>query len=223
MEENAQAKSILAEMILYMSEKRVHMEITTRCRLACLRCDRTFLNDKKELVQTDLSMEVIERYAASDFERMILCGSYGDPIYHPHFLEAIKVFKNAGKAIDIHTNGSGKKLSWWKELLSILDERDEIYFAIDGLDDTLSNYRINYTKKDFDQFLKIVEISKEYKCVLSWIFIVFRFNEHQIEDVKMLANKIGINLTLRKSARWYSKDDPLMPLNKEWVSSGSIV
>jgi hypothetical protein len=63
----------------------------------------------------------------------------------------------------------------------------------------------------------------EYGLNPIWIFIAFRFNEHQVEEAKARATEIGINFCLRKSARWDSKDDILKPTDKNLISFKSIV
>jgi hypothetical protein len=182
------------------------------------------MNNEGTLKISDMSLDVIEKYAKSDrFEAFILCGSLGDCIYHPKFFDVIKTLKAHNKIVEIFTNGSGKKLEWWKELLSMLDERDSIFFAIDGMYETVSKYRINYTEKDFYQFIEIVKLSKAYKAKINWVFIVFNFNEHQIDDAKVLAKELGISLKIRKSSRWSGINDPLIPKDKNLISKASIV
>jgi len=202
--------------------KTAHIEITNRCRLSCSKCNRTFLLNNKDLnfkPSNDIDFKIIEKYANSNFERYLLCGSRGDPIYHPKFLEIIKILKFKDKKLHIHTNGSGKKIEWWKKLFSILDSDDIIWFAIDGMADTCHNYRVNFTSDDFNQAMNIMKIARhEYELNPIWVFIPFSFNEHQIEDAKNLAYKLDIMFCLRKSARWFIKEDPLLPEDRNLIS-----
>lgn len=192
------------------SKKTAHIELTTRCRLSCPKCDRTL---DKNLKIVDISLEAIIKYATSDFEKFILCGSYGDPIYHPKFIEIIKILKQHKKIIHIHTNGSGKTSSFWESLYCLLDDQDVVWFSMDGLEDTCGLYRVNFTTNDYKNNLEWMKLSTKYKVNVIWIFIAFNFNEHQIEHAKQLAKSMGIIFCLRKSARWINNSDPLKPKN----------
>jgi len=205
-------------------KKTIHLELTTKCRLECPKCDRTIALDKGTLVNTDMPFELVEKYASNDeYSKFTLCGSFGDPIYYPRFLDIIKTFKDNNKTVDIFTNSSGKKLDWWHELFSMLDPNDKIWFGIDGLEDTCGMYRVNFTEKDFHFAMQLMKIARhEYGLNPIWIFIAFRFNEHQVEEAKMRAKEIGIDFCLRKSSRW-DKNDNLMPTNKNLISIKSIV
>ena len=114
----------------------IHIELTNRCRISCPKCIRTMLVKKGELKRQDLSLEACKKYADSFYESFMFCGTYGDPIYHPQFLEIVKLFKDKNKVIKIHTNGSGKSFEWWETFFSMLKERDEVIFSVDGLRDT---------------------------------------------------------------------------------------
>jgi len=114
---------------------------------------------------------------------------------------------------DLHTNGSGKKQSWWQELYDCYETKyNKIWFGVDGLADTAHNYRVGINwQQSFDAMCLGVKQGKD----IYWQWIPFSFNEHQIDDAKKLATDNGINLVLRLSARW-DKNDPLMPSPK-WL------
>jgi hypothetical protein len=46
--------------------------------------------------------------------------------------------------------------------------------------------------------------------VIEWQFILFSFNQHQVEEANQLAQEFGIRFTILKSGRFKS-DDPLLP------------
>lgn len=206
------------EMMLSSStEKTVHLEITSRCRIACLKCSRTYniKSNNPAFSIDDIDINIIKKYAQLDYKRYDLCGNWGDPIYHPKFLTIIKILKDAGKKVYISTNGSGKKESWWHILFSMLDSNDVIFFAVDGLEDTCGIYRQNFKEKDFHFVMNLLQIANtKYTVNAIWTFIPFKFNEHQIEEAKKRALDMDILLCIRKSSRW-NLNDPLMPLNPD--------
>ena len=153
-----------------------------------------------------------------------LSGNYGDPIYHKNFLKTLKYFKENHSKIYIETNGSGKDKKFWKEAVSILDDRDVITFSVDGLKDTNSIYRINSKWDDIQQAMEVVSQSQ---VQAHWKFIVFKHNQKQIEEAQEFSNRLGIShFIIVKSSlfgkAFYNKNgegvDPLMP-EKKWTKS----
>ena len=178
---------------------------------------------KGELKRQDLSIEACKIYAESFYESFMFCGTYGDPIYHPQFLDIVKLFKDNNKIIKTHTNGSGKTLDWWKTFFSMLKERDEVVFSVDGLRDTAGLYRVNMTPEDHDQIIEVMKITKNYKFRSRWVFIPFKTNEHQLEEARNLADNIGITFEIKKSSRWDGPSDPYLPTDRSLISSYSSV
>ncbi|CAB5221364.1 Radical_SAM domain containing protein [uncultured Caudovirales phage] len=197
----------------------ITLELTSRCRLACPKCARTNLKDLKIV---DITLEQAEKIASTMKQRVIaFTGNYGDCIYHPQLFEIVKAFKRHGKNVQIDTNGSGKKDDWWETLYSLLDDKDLVVFAIDGFNETVGMYKKNFTQKDFDQALRMMQLGKKMGIKIIWNFIPFNFNEHQIPQVAEFCIENGIQLHIKKSRLW-NRDDPLMPKNKKLISSKSM-
>jgi hypothetical protein len=103
----------------------------------------------------------------------------------------------------------------------MLDDKDSVIFAIDGFNETVGMYRKNFTQKDFDQALRMMQLGRILGIKVIWNFIPFNFNEHQIPQVAEFCIANGIELHIKKSRLW-KKDDPLMPKNKKLISSESM-
>lgn len=193
----------------------LHLEVTTRCRIACPKCGRAYARFK-QFINKDMDLEVHNSVVVSKkYDYILYCGNFGDPIYHPNFLEMIKFTKQNNIPIHIETNGSGKTNEWWIELFKMLGKRDRINFNIDGFDNTVGTYRVNFKNKDFEQLVELMKIAKnDYQIEAVWQFIPFNFNEHQIFDAASFAINNGISFFIRKSFRWSDQDDPLLPTNK---------
>ena len=203
------------------SFKELHLEITNRCRLACLKCDRTLF---KGMPIYDISLEDFEKVCQTKrFNKFRFSGTYGDSIYHQEFLEIIKIAKNYNKAIVLVTNGSGKKDTWWDSFFSLLDSKDQVVFSMDGISkDTVGEYRINFKHKDFLQNIKTMERAKsQYNINVVWQFIPMKFNEHEIIEAAKIAIKIGTIFEIKLSNRWYTLSDIQLPINKALISEHS--
>lgn len=188
------------------------LEASTRCRLSCPKCIRTRLAESKELNIWDFPVDQFRKLCESKkYHDIFFGGTYGDCIYHPQFYELIEIAKKNNIMVQIHTNGSGKSLEWWKSIVDLLDRDDAINFAMDGFKETAGVYRVNFTEKDFDKNIEVFKYAKSKRIPCIWTFIPMRFNEHQIEDARKLAKELNVTFILKKSERWYSKNDPLLP------------
>jgi MoaA/NifB/PqqE/SkfB family radical SAM enzyme len=195
-----------------------NMEITNRCTLGCPRCARTD-NDWVKANLADISLEVLEhtfplsRKKSFEGLRVNLCGTYGDCIYHRRFHEVLAYLKKAGIGVSLETNGSHRKMDWWRRTCEILTDDDMITFSVDGLADTNHIYRVNARWKDIEQAMRYCA----KRVAVDWKFIVFRHNEHQLDEARLLAEDIGIRrLGFKKSGR-FGEADPMTPLNNDYV------
>ncbi len=196
----------------YQFGDSLHLELTSRCRLACPHCERTRFKGRYKI--RDLPQDLVFRLVENPhFKKIMLSGTLGDPIYHPYFLEIVKKIKQSHKELKIATNGSGKPLEWWENVFNQLDNHDKICFGLDGLQDTAHLYRIN---TNFSQVFEAMTLGAAInRAVIEWQFIIFSFNQHQIEAANQLAQKFGIKFTILKSGR-FKPDDPLLPDTK-WL------
>ena len=192
-----------------------HIEPTSKCTLECPLCDRTwFYETFKKRNLHEINIEHLVEFVGVNAD-VNMCGNNGDPIYHSQFLELCKRLKDNNCKISITTNGSAKTKSWWKKLNSILEDTDEIEFSIDGLEDTNHLYRKNSKWKSV---MGAIEVFKTRKCKLSWKYIVFKHNQHQIKEAKQLSVELKFDhFRLEHSDRWLGKKE-LMP-DREFVDS----
>lgn len=203
-----------------------HIELTSKCALACPRCTRTIHQGQYEVTELSLPLfqqrftpEVLQRT-----KRILFCGAHGDPIYHSEFHSIIQHLRQNPKlGFTLVTNGSHRKREWWRELAKQLIPKDRIKFSIDGLRDSNHLYRRN-SRWD-DVMAAVEEVSG--KATLVWKFIVFRHNQHQIEEARALALSLGFqSFELVKSGKFDGEflgpdgsGDPMKP-DLQYVHQG---
>ena len=194
-----------------MAKINWHIEPSSKCILECPLCDRTWFYEAfKRRLTHDINIDHLIKFLDGVSPNILLCGNNGDPIYHSKFHTLCSRLKDIGSTIDINTNGSGKKKEWWEKLCSILSNDDTITFSIDGLEDTNHLYRKN---AKWNSIMDAIDVVTQHRVNTTWKFIVFKHNQHQIEDVEKLSKKLGIrNFKLVKSDRWWKKE--LMPDEK---------
>lgn len=189
-----------------------HLELSSRCALACPKCPRVHLNSADF---TFLDYERFENFFVESqregnlWKLVHLCGNHGDPIYHPRLLDFIKLFKNHDVVVQLTTNGSHRSGSLWRDLIAMLTSRDSIIFSVDGLVDTLGLYRVG---ADWDSIYKAMKVVASSDVESVWKYIVFRHNEKQISKARTLATELGIKSFIQvKSSAWESPLDPMLP------------
>ena len=139
-----------------------------------------------------LDIEQLLKFLDCDLQGKILtlCGNYGDPIYHPDFLNIVSKFKQRGAVVDIITNGSYKKQEWWHELGTLLTDQDSVAFSVDGIPDNFTQYRVNANWPSIHTAM-IEMVGSAAKTM--WKYIPFAFNQHTIEQARALSTDIGID------------------------------
>jgi hypothetical protein len=143
--------------------------------------------------------------------KILLCGNYGDPIYHPEFIEFVTKLKQRGSVISINTNGSYRTKEWWKALTSVLTSVDCITFSVDGMPTNFTQYRIN---ADWNTIKQGMEISAESNCRTQWKYIPFSFNSTDIESAEQFSQQMGIDqFFVEPSDRFDEKTEFLKPSN----------
>lgn len=189
------------------------IEITSYCNAACPQCPRNYnghgINEHMPLVH--LSREVLDQAFTQDvcqrLRQVFFCGSYGDPIMHPDFLDILRDFrrKNPTLWLYFHTNGGVHNTDYWSEVAHIINGYGQIDFGIDGLEDTLHLYRRNV------KYSKVIENAQAFIRAggrAQWNFIVFKHNEHQVDAVKNLAKSLGFfNVLIRNTGRFFNHSD----------------
>jgi len=189
---------------------KINLDITHRCTLQCQRCNRAIFAARGQKVPgEDLSIENFKKILAF-FKEIYFCGQISDPIFHPQFIEFLKLCKDNHNVI-IHTAASHKPESWYKEAFEA--NKNALWtFGIDGLPKDSHKYRIN---QDGEKLFKMMCMASEMGLWVKWQYIVFKYNENDIETAREMAKKHNIIFQVQKSSRFFSEDD-LKPTNRDY-------
>ena len=151
-----------------------------------------------ELNNTYLSIKDIKKTFLPNkwthLDEIVLCGNVDEPVINPDIIEIIKYFyhlDNKEKDIWVHVNGGSRNESFWRELGELskeLNNRLTVVFGIDGDEETNHLYRRNVDWETLQRNWRAY-ISAEGRA--AWQFIVFKWNQHQINDIKKLSESEG--------------------------------
>lgn len=192
----------------FNSVDEYQLEITSYCNAACPQCPRNHfgsgINPHMPLAHLDRAVidHAFDSQLCQRLRQIFFCGSYGDPIMHPDFLNILRDFrrKNPTLWLYFHTNGGVHDCQYWQEVAEIMNGYGQIDFGIDGLEDTLHLYRKNV------KYNKVIENATAFINAggrAQWNFIVFRHNEHQVARVQQLAKQLGFfNVLIRNTGRF---------------------
>lgn len=203
----------------YENIKSIHLELTTKCNAMCPMCNRNFKGKvRKNLPIVELSLDSVKKILTKDFLNKInyisICGVYGEPICNSDLKKILNyIYKcNSNMYIEIYTNGGLYNKLWWKDLANILKKHNGlVIFGIDGIGEVHSLHRCNV------DYNKVIENAKSYISaggIAQWDYIVFKHNEHQVEDAKRISKELGFKtFQVKKTSRFlkklYEKDEML--------------
>jgi MoaA/NifB/PqqE/SkfB family radical SAM enzyme len=180
------------------------VELTTYCNAACPQCPRNINGGR---VNPHLKLEHLPRSVINQafttelcnrLRQVFFCGSYGDPIMHPDFLDILWDFRQKSPKLWLymHTNGGAHDTEFWQEIAYIINGYGQIDFNIDGLEDTNHLYRRN---TDFNKIIKNAKAFIDAGGRAVWNFIVFEHNQHQIKQAEQLSKELGFDKFLYRS------------------------
>lgn len=177
---------------------KFHIELTDKCNAACPMCQRTkhmqrCSTDYDKVRNIDLSLADFKRAFPPAFcrnvSRIDFCGSLGDPPAARDCLEICDYLTQHDVLLTMSSNGGLRNARWWSRLGEIFKRNDSFMeFHIDGLEDTNHLYRVNTR---FDWIMRNVEAYLATGAQAEWHYIVFKHNEHQVDEAHRRAKAMG--------------------------------
>jgi MoaA/NifB/PqqE/SkfB family radical SAM enzyme len=99
----------------------------------------------------------------------------------------------------MNTNGGIGTINWWNNLGTMLNRPDDyVIFSIDGLQDTNHLYRRNVV---WDKVMDNARAFINAGGRAHWEMLLFKHNEHQIDEAKELAQNLGFKFFNTKVSR----------------------
>jgi MoaA/NifB/PqqE/SkfB family radical SAM enzyme len=160
---------------------------------------------------SELTLANIKKILVPEFvahmKRIYACGNYGDPIVARDCLEIFRYLRQAGPQMNLcmHTNGSARRPDWWSELANIMKQGlHYVRFGIDGLEDTNHLYRRG---TDWKTIMRNAQAFIAAGGHAEWDYLVFRHNEHQVDQARELADEMGFKaFFVRKTGRFLGEE-----------------
>ena len=187
----------------------IEIELSSLCNAKCSACMRTMLDHyQKPYYKGNLSLDEIEKWFDNielKNTKIKMCGVLGDPMINPELKEIIFYFlyqKNV-RDIEMSTNGGTRTIDFWKDLGVLSkhsNKRFYIHWAIDGV--TRNDYRENVSLEKVWENVDAYHSTGGHSI---WQYIIFDYNEKELDSARQLARDKGMKFASRKSWRNNSK------------------
>jgi radical SAM protein with 4Fe4S-binding SPASM domain len=188
----------------------VSFEPTTSCNLRCPECPsglRAFTRPTGMLQQQFFEKTIDE---ISKELLYLIFYFQGEPYLNPAFLDMVKYANQKG--IYTATSTNAHYLTDENARKTVESGLDRLIISIDGTtQDVYTQYRVGGNLEKVIQGAKnIVKWKKELNSKKPFVFfqfLVVKPNEHQIEDIKVLAKEIGVDEVRFKTAQVYDYEE----------------
>lgn len=203
-------------MFKFSELKTIHLEISSRCQASCPMCPRNYHGNipNPNLPLNDWTLDnfkyVFNEETLNQVESIYFCGNFGDPIMNNDLINMCQYIKDNKPTMNvrIHTNGGARNKQWWKDLAIALPQDHVVIFALDGLEDTHSLYRIGTT---YEQVTKNAKSFIDNNGIAEWVYIKFKHNEHQVSIAEERAKILGFKrFTVKNTIRFIG--EPKFPV-----------
>ncbi len=199
----------------------ISIEPTTSCNLRCPECPsglRSFTRPTG-MMKMELFESVIDQLAPT--LSYLIFYFQGEPYLHPYLLEMVRIASQ--KKIYTATSTNAHYLTDEVAKETIRSGLDRLIISLDGTtQETYQSYRVGgKLDKVIEGTKNILRWKKELKSKTPHVifqFLVVKHNEHQIEDVKKLAEELGADEVKLKTAQIYDfkNGSPLIPVSDKY-------
>lgn len=188
----------------------LYLYVTNRCNLSCAHCWIDSGCQKNEFIEVEQLKNVLDTMLKLGLRQVNITG--GEPLLHEKLLEIVKMFYENNVVMYLNTNGTlltkekscelGKFKNYLYCSVSVDGALEETHDAIRGC------------KGAYNKAVTGIKelLNNQIPCEV--IYTIQKRNLHELEEVIMLANQIGINI-LRINFLQYGTGDRINDLKKE--------
>ena len=200
------------EFFTWEKLSQMHIELTNSCNAACPMCTRFFGNSpliRPDLELGQITLDKFKKYFPKEvldkMEVILFCGVHGDPCVAKDVYEICEYIAetNPETCVRMNTNGGMRNPEFWSKMGKLFASKEKgpwswrITFSIDGLEDTNHLYRRNVV---WDKLYANVKAYLETGAQAEWDFLIFKHNEHQLQEAKELSAELGFYAFVPKKA-----------------------
>ncbi|MCA6363214.1 MAG: SPASM domain-containing protein [Bacteroidetes bacterium] len=199
----------------------IAVEPTTSCNLRCPECPSGLRSFTRPTGMLDEAMfnRLVDQSAAHT--AYLTFYFQGEPYLHPRFTEMVK-YAASRKMITV-TSTNAHYLNDENARNTVASGLSKLIISLDGItQETYSAYRVggklSTVLEGARRLLRMREEMKSATPFVTFQFLVVRANEHEVEAARQLAQEIGADEIVFKTAQLYDYENgnPLMPENENY-------
>lgn len=191
--------------------RRLNIDVNSVCNAACPGCARqqsviykSNNYDKNKHLEMSTWKRLLDN-PMKGLEAFTFCGNYGDAAathYLPELIEYAQTIYPNAEFFVVSNMGLGSEEFWRK-----LSMMDNVYFtvSIDGMSETNHLYR-RFVRWDLVE--KNLRIIAQGKAKITWKYIIFEWNKHELESARALAEELNLDrfIPMPNNQPWLEKD-----------------
>ena len=189
------------------------LDTTSFCNLECVWCPTGQHRNSRTscIMPKNKALEIINLFGK--YLKEVLLFNWGEPLLNPYIPDIIKALKKQDIFCALSTN-LNIDLDEKKVMEIVNSGLDLLVCSIDGITQkTYETYRRKGSfNKAFNNLKLIIQTKKNLnlkKPVIEWQFLVFKHNEHEIQQAEKIAKEIGVD-KIKFAKPWCPQD---------WVST----
>lgn len=199
----------------------IAFEPTTTCNLRCPHCPSGLRQFSRPTgnAQNETFKKLLGE--VSPYLTYLIFYFQGEPYINKHFLDWVKLAHQ--KNIYTATSTNAHYLTEEIAEKTVLSGLSRLIISLDGAEqETYQKYRIGGNiDKVWKGIENVVKYKKKHKSKTPFImlqFIVFKHNEHEIEKIKVIGKKLGIDKVAIKTAQIYDYENQtdFIPKNEKY-------
>lgn len=202
--------AVTKRVVIFGKPESLSVEPTNKCNLNCIECPTGTgdLTRKTGKMDFHTFKNIIDK-TYKHLSYLILYFQ-GEPFLNSQLYDMISY---AGKKnIFTYTSTNGHFLTPENCKKIVESKLDKITISLDGTNQ--ETYQIYRKNGDFNKVTagikNLVEVKKQLNSIRPFIelqFLVFKHNQNQISEIKLLAKQLGVNKLSLKTAQFYNKEN----------------
>jgi MoaA/NifB/PqqE/SkfB family radical SAM enzyme len=175
---------------------KLYIEITSACNLDCQMCVRRTWNEPTGHMPLETYEDLMEQVRQLPAPPIIHLSGYGEPMFHPDFLEMVRLAKAIGARVELTTNGMLLDAETAAALIDL--DLNRLMVSIDSV--TPETYEDIRVESSFDQVienlrhlrrLKMRKLGRHSNPQVGIAFVAMKRNMGDLTKLPLLATQIG--------------------------------
>ncbi|MGM0530595.1 MAG: radical SAM/SPASM domain-containing protein [Bacteroidota bacterium] len=215
------ASNLTKTIILWGKPYSLSIEPTNHCNLSCPECPSGNNDLERERGFIDISLYQKILNETADHLIWLMLYFQGEPFLHRELTAMVRYARKKNVYTCISTNGHFLTPGNCKEI--IRSGTDRLIISLDGADqETYKKYRINGELQKVKEGINNLNREKRNHRASNPLIViqslVFKHNQHQLDEIKKMAGRLGADRISFKSAQIYNyrEESSLIPESRKY-------